>query len=318
MSNLNISVVIPVYNRVNELHMTLNSLTKQTLPLSLFEVIIADDGSSEDVQNTLKDFPNLQIKYQHQANEGFRVAAARNLGADQVSGEVIVFNDNGMLAKSDCLENHYKYHQANDENYVVLAYMHGTNPRSNQDKMRKILDENIKNPDEAIFTMKEEGDMGDGREYFFGINGDEVYKWYIPWHPLWGGNFSVNRSFVEKNRIRWNEKFDSWGCEDNEYGIQLCLAGAKINMHRDVEAVHYPTPVAVAAAVKDSRTVEYADVTQFLYSQRPLRGVKAWVDMRVTDYFVFNPEDRAAFFKQKGWGEEWEHDPLGLVEGAEN
>jgi len=306
-----ISVVIPVYNRCNELRLTLDSLCRQTLAKDRFEVVIADDGSDEDVQAVLKDFSSLKTKYAHQPNEGFRVSAARNLGFGQAEGKIVVYNDNGMLLKSDCLEKHIKYHRANDENYVILPYMYGTNPKSEQDKMCQILDDNIDNPDKAIAIMKNEGNMGDGREWFFGNNGDDVYNWYIPWHPLWGGHFSVNRNFVIKNNIRWNEKFVSWGCEDTEYGVQLCLAGAKINLHRDVEAVHYPTPVVVADPVKDSGSAEYKDVTHFLLAQQPIRGVKAWVEMRGS---VHSRENRVKYFKEKGWGEEWESEPLGRVE----
>ena len=42
-----ISVVIPTYQRAPLLERSLESLTKQTLPRSQFEVVVVDDGSSD-------------------------------------------------------------------------------------------------------------------------------------------------------------------------------------------------------------------------------------------------------------------------------
>ncbi len=50
MNPSDISVIIPIYNRVSELLRTMESLQVQTLEKTNYEVVIADDGSSEDVQ----------------------------------------------------------------------------------------------------------------------------------------------------------------------------------------------------------------------------------------------------------------------------
>jgi len=298
MHDVDISVVIPVYNRTDELRKSLQSLTYQTLPANRFEVIIADDGSAEDVRSVLNEFPHLQIKYAHQPDEGFRAAAARNLGADQATGKILVYNDNGMLLSSNTLEKYISYYKANGEAFVVLANMFATGWGTDEDRAREILDSNT--PDKAIAIMKEEG-MNDGRGYMFSDFGYDVESWYIPWNALWGGHFSVHAAFVKKHNIRWNESFTSWGGEDNEYGIQLCEAGARLCFCHDVEVVHYPTPNSKAITGPDDEfRKNYEKTKQLILSLHPTREVEAW---SIIGGGANHPEKRAELFKQKGWTE---------------
>lgn len=95
----NFSVIIPVYNRPDELKYLLESIRRQ--PVKPFEVIIVEDGSSissEDVCEPFKaDFP---LTYLSTPNQG--PALARNAGAALAKGEWFLFFD------SDCeLPNHY-------------------------------------------------------------------------------------------------------------------------------------------------------------------------------------------------------------------
>ncbi|MCL2528180.1 MAG: glycosyltransferase [Defluviitaleaceae bacterium] len=293
---MDISVVIPVYNRADELRLTLQSLTRQTLPANRFEVIIADDGSAEDIQGVLKEFPALTIIYTHQPDEGFRVAAARNLGADQARGDIIVYSDNGILLKSSTLEKHLQHHKAEGETLAALANMRATGWDTDKDKARELLETHA--IDDAINIMKAEN-MNDGREGYFADYGTDVSAWYIPWLALWGGQFSVNTGFVKKHNIRWNEIFTSWGGEDNEYGIQLCNAGAQIRFFEDIEVAHYPTPgsKAVEKPGEDFATM-YEKVKQRILYLHPTLPVKAWYEIgrRAND-----PELRMELFKSKGW-----------------
>ena len=88
------SVIIPVYNRVDEVRDLLESLSAQTL--RNFEVIIVEDGSTlpcKEVADAYAD--KLDIKYFHKPNEGRSIA--RNFGIEHASGEYFVFFD------SDCV-----------------------------------------------------------------------------------------------------------------------------------------------------------------------------------------------------------------------
>lgn len=293
-----IAVIIPVYNRSSELRLVLDSLTKQTLPREEFQVIIADDGSAEDIQAVLSEYP-LDITYRHQPDEGFRVSAARNLGADAATAEILLYNDNGIMLAEDNLQKHVDFHVQHGPATVVLGNMLGTDSYSKTtEEIRAVLDHMpLATAIQVLHTM--EG-AKDGREYFLDINGEAVYDWPIPWHPVWGGHFSVNRGFVTTHHIRWNEQFKSWGCEDIEYGIQLVDAGAQVHFARDIIAVHYPTPNR--DYLPHTNQEEFVKILHFLCTLHPNnKGLEAWVNLRRG---VFNQAEREAFYKGRGWA--WE------------
>ncbi len=88
------SVVIPVYNRPDEVEELLTSLTQQTY--SNFEVIIVEDGSTEKCDVILEQFKDtLNIQYFYKENEG--QGPARNFGYGKAKGDFFVVFD------SDCL-----------------------------------------------------------------------------------------------------------------------------------------------------------------------------------------------------------------------
>jgi len=293
-----ISIVIPVYNRTDELRKTLDSLTVQTLPNNQFEVIIADDGSAEDIKTVLQEYPKLQIKYTYQPDEGYRVAAARNLGADIAEGEIIVFSDNGIVLSTSALERHVANHHANGESFVVLGNMYATASGINRDRALDILENN--DIDTAITMLKSEN-ITDGREPMFIRDGEDVSSWFIPWQAFWGGHFSVNSAFVKKHSIRFNESFTFWGCEDIEYGIQLYDAGAVLCFCRDVAVAHYPEPSSIAIKEltdeewKEKHTKPRMHIVS-LYPGR--REIEAWVELGGR---INTAERRAKYYKNKGW-----------------
>ncbi len=82
-----VTVVVTHYEQHRELARTLHALTRQTHPADRLEVVVADDGSASP-----PEVP-AGVRLVRQADEGFRAAAARNLGAAAGTGEVLVFLD---------------------------------------------------------------------------------------------------------------------------------------------------------------------------------------------------------------------------------
>lgn len=86
-----ISVIIPSYNHARSLPGCLASLAAQTLPPH--EIIVVDDGSTDNTQEVLSGYP--QITVLTQSNSG--APTARNNGFAQSTGEYVIFADADLL-----------------------------------------------------------------------------------------------------------------------------------------------------------------------------------------------------------------------------
>jgi len=111
---LHISVIIPTYNRYELLKRALNSVFSQTY--TPFEVIVIDDGSTDETQQIVQDFPN--IKYFYQENRG--VSSARNLGIEKSASDWIAFLDSDDEWHENKLEEQVFFHKQNPK--VLMSY----------------------------------------------------------------------------------------------------------------------------------------------------------------------------------------------------
>jgi glycosyltransferase involved in cell wall biosynthesis len=95
------SIIIPVYNRPNEVDELLNSLTKQSY--SNFEVLIIEDGSEKDCKSiTEKYSTQLDIHYFFKPNSG--QGFSRNFGFEKAAGDYYVVFDSDCLIPSNYFE----------------------------------------------------------------------------------------------------------------------------------------------------------------------------------------------------------------------
>ena len=93
------SVIVPAYNAMNTLGHCLKALTKQSIDKGEYEVMVIDDGSTDRTSDIAKQFP---IKYFLQPNQG--PATARNKGAQEAKGEIILFTDADCVAQNNWIE----------------------------------------------------------------------------------------------------------------------------------------------------------------------------------------------------------------------
>jgi lipopolysaccharide/colanic/teichoic acid biosynthesis glycosyltransferase/GT2 family glycosyltransferase len=94
-----ISVIVPAYNAETTITDCLSVLTKQTVPLSEYEIIVVDDGSTDNTSELAQQFP---VTYIREENQG--PAMARNLGAQNAHGEIILFTDSDCIPEPDWIE----------------------------------------------------------------------------------------------------------------------------------------------------------------------------------------------------------------------
>jgi GT2 family glycosyltransferase len=104
-----VSVVIPTYNRSRMLRQCLDALAAQTILPQELEVIVVDDGSTDDTEAVVRAssyaFP---LKYLRQANGG--PGAARNAGVREAVGEKVLFLGDDIVADARLLESHLEAH----------------------------------------------------------------------------------------------------------------------------------------------------------------------------------------------------------------
>lgn len=92
-----VSVIIPLFNGEQYIEKCIISILRQSY--ENFELIIVDDGSTDNSSNLVKDFQDSRIIYLSKENGG--VASARNMGLDHASGAYCVFIDADDELNSD-------------------------------------------------------------------------------------------------------------------------------------------------------------------------------------------------------------------------
>lgn len=95
-----VSVIIPTYNRSKLVKEAVESVLAQTF--KDLEVIVIDDGSTDDTRSVIQKIPDSRVKYYYKENGG--VATARNLGLQEAKGHYICFLDSDDLWPHNFLE----------------------------------------------------------------------------------------------------------------------------------------------------------------------------------------------------------------------
>ena len=94
---LDISVIIPAYNAQETIQACLDAIGHQSVDRSRYEIIVVDDGSTDATWQVVNKCEGVRCITQ--ANQG--PAAARNRGAKEAKGEILLFTD------ADCKPNFY-------------------------------------------------------------------------------------------------------------------------------------------------------------------------------------------------------------------
>lgn len=122
MNKIFFSVVIPLYNKEAYITQTILSVLEQTY--TNYEIIVVDDGSTDNGYNVVKSLAHPKIKLIHQENAG--PSAARNRGINESSGDYIAFLDADDKWLAEKLEQHYNLHTQHPDlywscsNYYIL------------------------------------------------------------------------------------------------------------------------------------------------------------------------------------------------------
>jgi len=99
------SIIIPTFNRKPLLKIAVDSAFNQTF--TDFEIIVIDDGSSDDTSEMIRSYEDKRLTFLTQSNHG--VAHARNRGLEKASGKFIAFLDSDDRWTKEKLEKTAEY-----------------------------------------------------------------------------------------------------------------------------------------------------------------------------------------------------------------
>jgi glycosyltransferase involved in cell wall biosynthesis len=108
-----LSVIVPSHNRRELLRACLESFERQTAPPGMFEVIVVLDGSTDGTAEVLSSFaPSFPLTVLTQPRAG--ASAARNAGAVEARGRVLLFIDDDMIASPSLVDAHLMVHRTQE------------------------------------------------------------------------------------------------------------------------------------------------------------------------------------------------------------
>ncbi len=235
------SVIIPTYDRAQLLGYTLASLARQTLPVDRFEVLVCDDGSTDDTAEVVDGFRDrLDVRRYFHEHDGYGAGRARNVGIRHAAGEVCVLLDCGVLAHSGCLAAHLSSHAGADGPVGVIGYVYGYDfAGADAERLREAID--VWDTDATIERMADKQVHPDIREEFFARHAEDLAHLPAPWVMWWTCNVSV-RTAQLRDVGMFDENFRSWGGEDVDLAYRLHRAGIRFELNRAACAVDYPHP----------------------------------------------------------------------------
>jgi glycosyltransferase involved in cell wall biosynthesis len=211
-----LTVIIPTYNRKKTLATALDGYFAQSCPALIRELIVIDDGSTDDTEGMVRDFAKrseFPIRYFRQGNKG--PAAARNFGIREASSGLVLFTDSDIIPARDLVEQHIAWHRANPEiTAAVLGYVTWAREIQPTPFMRWY-------GEHQMFAFAK---LRNQREASF--------------HYFYTCNLSLKTEFL-RNCGWFDEDFKSAAFEDTELGFRLSKKGLRLLYNPAAIGYHY-------------------------------------------------------------------------------
>lgn len=264
---MNLSVIVTTYNRPDALACILKSLAGQNIPP--YEVIIADDGSSEDTAACIIEWRRrLPCPLHHvwQPDAGFRAAMARNRAAAKAAGEYLVFLDGDCIVFPDFIAQHMALAQSG-------CFVAGN---------RLLLDEGITR---SILLKAVDPTGWTNWQWLLARRRGNVNRllpllriagstWRLHRPTQWRGVRTCNLGLWRKDLLGVNgfdESFAGWGHEDADLAVRLIRFGVR---RKDGQ---FAIPVLHLWHAENPRGLEqenYARLLATLSGERDLRSLR--------------------------------------------
>jgi len=212
------SVILPTWNRPQDLLRALEAWEAQSPAGGSFEVLVVDDGSTGETARVLAAFRPRRFRLRCFRQENRGPAAARNLALPHAKGLYILFTGDDIEAEPGLLEEHARVHaHAADPFQAVLGHTAW--------------------PPGAVLTATMRHIDGPGAEQFsyFWMKDGETYDF----RHFYTSNISLRRELIELEDQGFSTDFPAAAFEDVEFGYRLARHGMNIVYCRSAIARHH-------------------------------------------------------------------------------
>lgn len=236
MNQLEVSLIISFYNRIDFLKLVFAGLKRQTF--KNFEVIIADDGSKEEVVHEIEKISreiNFPIAHIWQGDKGFRKNKILNQAVINSNSPYLIFIDGDCIPHRDFIAEHFRHRQLN----ICLT---GRRVNLSQKLSESLSTKKVKDGIlENYFFLLKDGLLGkstDVEKGFF-IRNKFLRKYFNKKkRGLLGCNFSIHKNdLLSINGFDERYIAPSIG-EDSDVQFRLELAGVLVRSLNNI-AVQY-------------------------------------------------------------------------------
>ncbi len=213
-----ISILLATYNWPQALKLCLESLATQTD--QQFEIIIADDGSTDSTQQVITAFKSLHsisITHLWQEDQGFRKTTILNQAIAAAHGDYLVFLDGDCIVQPDFVARHRSLAQ---KGYVVT----GSRILLNENLTQELLSWSNWSFTRFLQNLLGKRINGGINKYWplkikFGNGAWRDYKKFV-WRRIKGCNMACWKSDAEAIN-GFDETMTGWGHEDADFVFRL-------------------------------------------------------------------------------------------------
>ncbi|MEB3223902.1 MAG: glycosyltransferase [Candidatus Sericytochromatia bacterium] len=214
-----LSVVIATYNRGPILEKCLQALLDQTLAAGLYEIVVVDDGSTDDTPERIARLRTEAPAWIYHRQENAGRSRARNVGVSLARGELVVFIDSDVVVVPEFLALHLALHRGAEGRKVFVQGL-------------AVDTDDFERP-----TQTPVGPL-DASAAYFATN-----------------NVSVPRAYLQAVG-GFDEGFVEYGWEDLELGLRLRAQGVGIVRSREARGFHWHPRFSLSELPAMRRTEE--------------------------------------------------------------
>ncbi len=252
MSSPEIALLVSTFQRPEHLRRCLESIRLQTGVAGRIELVVSDDGSTDETPLVARRFAasvDFPVHFTTHAHDGFRLSQCRNEGVAASSAPYLLFLDGDCVLPAD----HVRIHLAARRPNLVMA---GDCCRLEEGPSDAVTDD--------VIRSGEFSRWGSPREERRLAKLYRAARFYtLIRHPhkpkLIGNNVGIWRSDYERVN-GYDENFFGWGCEDDDLRYRLRRAGVSIRsilgLTRTYHLWHPAHPTA-PARWRDGMNVRY-------------------------------------------------------------